>query len=134
MRQDWVIYRRGLTCGSRCWLHSWESRGLLPELWTREHLFLIFVCSFHSAPDFCAVCTISLTDISISFMVSSMPEILSSTCYILLVNLLIPVQIPNFFIYQIPAVYVPFINSNSIFGFLISFFISLHCLCVSGFR
>lgn len=42
--------------------------------------------------------TISLTDISISFMVSSMPEILTSISFILLVNLLIPVQIPNIFI------------------------------------
>ena len=68
--------------------------------------------------------TFSLTDQSISSMVSSRAEIFSCISYILLGMLasIVPVHLPRFSISRIPSICVFFIASISIFRILKSFF------------
>ena len=59
----------------------------------------------------------ALTNISISSIMSSVPEILSCLSCVLLVKLpfVVPVQVPKFFISKFPLVFIFFTDSASIF-------------------
>ena len=79
--------------------------------------------------------TFSLVDISIYSTVSSMPEILSSISYILLVMLasVVSVLFTRFFISRISSVCVFFIASITTFRFYTVLFNSFTCLIVFSF-
>lgn len=76
-----------------------------------------------------------MTKVSISSIVPSTPEGLSSYSCILLVKIVtvVPTWIPKFFISRIPSAYVFFIASVSSFMSWTVLFISSYCLYFLGF-
>jgi len=108
-------------------------------------IILRFVWSFHSVPDFldvlCQVIirfNISLTDVSISSIVSSMPEILSCILMVQLASV-VPVLISTFFISRISSAcflycfYFNFHVLNNLIHFLSLFVFSWVSLRVYSF-
>lgn len=77
----------------------------------------------------------SLTEVSISFVIPSVPEIFSSVSFILLVKLPceVHVQVPRLFISRFPTVWVFFADSISTFRSWVVLFILYHSLNFRGF-